>query len=142
MTERDRSPVDVDDRLIELEQASRVRCDPGERLVDLDEPQVRGGSARLLECLLHREGRDRVQRRVPIGRHPVGDDLGERLDTEPLDRRVRGDHDGARAVADLRGVARGHGSVRRERRPQPRERLRRAVRSDPLVTPDLDDLAP
>jgi hypothetical protein len=101
MAEGDRSPVDVDDRVVDPEQPGGMDRHGRESLVDLDQAQIRCRQPRSLEGSLQRHRGDRVERRVPVGGHAVGDDLGERRDAELVRPFGAHHHDGARAVGDL-----------------------------------------
>ena len=141
MPERDRAAVHVHDRFVDAHHARRVEHDRGECLVDLHQPEVAGGEAGALQRLLHRERGHGVQRREPVGRHPVGHDLRQRLQTQPLNRFLTCDDDGARAVADLRGVARRDRPVGGERRLQLREPIQGGAGADALIALDDDGIA-
>ena len=98
-------------------------ADRGERLVDLDQVEVGDGQAGLLERLVDRVRRLRLQRGVGTGDDAVRADLGEHGRPGRSALRLAHHDDRARAVGDLRRRAGGDRAVLGERRAQLAERL-------------------
>ena len=128
--------------LVEPEDPRHVQRDGRERLVDLEQAEVVDVEVGLLQRVLERDRRHRVQVREALGGHPVRHDLGERLQAELLGLLRAGHDDRGGAVADLRRVARRDRPALRERGLQRGERLGRRVGADPLVAFDHDTASP
>src|SRR5215203_1725796 len=111
VAERDRAAVDVDLVRGDAELLGRRDADGREGLVELDEVEVGGGDAFLLQCLGGRRCGLELQARVGAGNHGVRTDLGEVVETELLGLGLAHHDDGAGAVGDLRGRAGGDGAV-------------------------------
>ncbi len=101
MAHRHGAAVRVHEVLVDAEHACGVDRDRREGLVDLDHLELCGVATRPLERALQRQRRDRVQVGEALGRHPVGDDLGDRFETQ-LGGLLLGHHDErSGAVGDL-----------------------------------------
>ncbi len=98
MAEGDRSPVDIDLFMCEIEQVRRVERNRGVGLIDLDEVEISGGEVgpfqRDLQCFRGAS----VQAGIRSGGLPVGNDLGKDRKTGRLGGAAIRNYEGGGAV--------------------------------------------
>ena len=139
MTDRDRAAVHVHLRRVEPQLPDDGDALRRERLVQLDQVEVRDGNARARQQLLHGGNRaDAHDARVDAG-DGTADERAERLDAEGARLLLGGDHERRSAVVDARGVAGSDGAAGPERRLEAGELLERRVGPRVLVAHDVAD---
>ena len=117
----DRAAAGVDDPGSTFQRVDAGQRLHGERLVELDRPDVGPSRCRRgrAPCWRPRRGRSRSSAGPARVRAAAGDP-GQRVASEPGGGRLRAEQHGRRAVVERGGVAGGDGAVRAERRLQPR----------------------
>ncbi len=134
----DGATVDVHLGSVDAEFLGRGQRHRREGLVDLDDVQLIDGDALALDGLLDGVGGLALQRRIRAGDDAVRADLAQPGQTQRLGLGLAHDHDGTRAVGDLRRRTGGDGAVLAERRLEATERLGGGVATDALVLGELD----
>src|SRR5918999_2096603 len=108
MAERKGAAVYVDDVWVDAEYPCGVDRDAGESLVYLDQVQVIRAPSGSFEREFARVSWNSEQVRRFLGYFGVRHDGGERFEAALFGEALAREHEGAGAVCDTRGVARGH----------------------------------